>query len=187
MCGGWWRFFYTSAFNFIILLFACDCNQNPFLIFVPWYQPAHEKIGVVDAQWIVHQSVPSLGNQVKPSLYPVLLIICGINWSPFSFFHRGKLTMGGHLGKGYVMTAVCSEFSLYLSCLRLCHWTSFPKILDLFFWFANFLKLILVFLYQLPSLYNWSYPAFIQDLFGLHVYTSMKVGRKNKKRSVKKL
>ncbi|KAG9144190.1 hypothetical protein Leryth_021396 [Lithospermum erythrorhizon] len=26
-------------------------------------QPAHEKIGVVDAQWVVHQSVPSLGNQ----------------------------------------------------------------------------------------------------------------------------
>ncbi|XP_078443344.1 uncharacterized protein LOC144712856 isoform X1 [Wolffia australiana] len=26
-------------------------------------EPAHEKIGVVDAQWIVHQSVPSLGNQ----------------------------------------------------------------------------------------------------------------------------
>ncbi|KAG5522043.1 hypothetical protein RHGRI_034298 [Rhododendron griersonianum] len=26
-------------------------------------QPAHEKIGVVDAQWIVHQTVPSLGNQ----------------------------------------------------------------------------------------------------------------------------
>ncbi|KAJ8768097.1 hypothetical protein K2173_021037 [Erythroxylum novogranatense] len=25
--------------------------------------PAHEKIGVVDAQWIVHQGVPSLGNQ----------------------------------------------------------------------------------------------------------------------------
>ncbi|CAN1838645.1 hypothetical protein LINPERHAP1_LOCUS35512 [Linum perenne] len=31
-----------------------------------WYmiQPAHEKIGVVDSQWIVHQGVPSLGNQV---------------------------------------------------------------------------------------------------------------------------
>ncbi|KAL1536515.1 hypothetical protein AAHA92_29155 [Salvia divinorum] len=28
-------------------------------------EPAHEKIGVVDAQWIVHQSVPSLGNQVQ--------------------------------------------------------------------------------------------------------------------------
>lgn len=28
-------------------------------------QPAHEKIGVVDAQWIVHQVVPSLGNQVS--------------------------------------------------------------------------------------------------------------------------
>ncbi|XVF02564.1 hypothetical protein REPUB_Repub04eG0185400 [Reevesia pubescens] len=26
-------------------------------------EPAHEKIGVVDSQWIVHQSVPSLGNQ----------------------------------------------------------------------------------------------------------------------------
>uniref|UniRef100_A0A0E0FZH9 Uncharacterized protein n=1 Tax=Oryza nivara TaxID=4536 RepID=A0A0E0FZH9_ORYNI len=26
-------------------------------------QPAHEKIGVVDSQWIVHQVVPSLGNQ----------------------------------------------------------------------------------------------------------------------------
>ncbi|CAN6278349.1 unnamed protein product [Urochloa humidicola] len=28
-------------------------------------EPAHEKIGVVDAQWIVHQAVPSLGNQGK--------------------------------------------------------------------------------------------------------------------------
>ncbi|KAI8528149.1 hypothetical protein RHMOL_Rhmol12G0128900 [Rhododendron molle] len=26
-------------------------------------EPAHEKIGVIDAQWIVHQTVPSLGNQ----------------------------------------------------------------------------------------------------------------------------
>lgn len=29
-------------------------------------QPAHEKMGAVGAQWIAHQSVPSLGNQVKP-------------------------------------------------------------------------------------------------------------------------
>ncbi|CAI0463664.1 unnamed protein product [Linum tenue] len=28
-------------------------------------EPAHEKIGVVDSQWIVHQRVPSLGNQVE--------------------------------------------------------------------------------------------------------------------------
>ncbi|XVF60198.1 hypothetical protein PTKIN_Ptkin08bG0025200 [Pterospermum kingtungense] len=27
-------------------------------------EPPHEKIGVVDAQWILHQGVPSLGNQV---------------------------------------------------------------------------------------------------------------------------
>ncbi|OAY32500.1 hypothetical protein MANES_13G023000v8 [Manihot esculenta] len=26
-------------------------------------EPAHEKIGVVDSQWIIHQTVPSLGNQ----------------------------------------------------------------------------------------------------------------------------
>jgi len=26
-------------------------------------EPAHEKIGVVDSQWVVHQVVPSLGNQ----------------------------------------------------------------------------------------------------------------------------
>ncbi|KAE8722040.1 Uridine kinase-like protein 4 [Hibiscus syriacus] len=28
-------------------------------------EPPHEKIGIVDAQWIVHKSVPSLGNQVR--------------------------------------------------------------------------------------------------------------------------
>ncbi|CAM8950408.1 unnamed protein product [Rhodiola kirilowii] len=28
-------------------------------------EPAHEKIGVVDAQWIIHQGFPSLGNQGK--------------------------------------------------------------------------------------------------------------------------
>lgn len=35
-------------------------------------QPAHEKIGVVDEQWIIHVGVPSLGNQVRLSAY------CGI-------------------------------------------------------------------------------------------------------------
>ncbi|KAL9229308.1 hypothetical protein vseg_004791 [Gypsophila vaccaria] len=29
-------------------------------------EPAHEKIGVIDSQWIVHQSVPSLGSQGDP-------------------------------------------------------------------------------------------------------------------------
>ncbi|KAL8245448.1 hypothetical protein R6Q59_011706 [Mikania micrantha] len=28
-------------------------------------EPAHEKIGVVDSQWIVHQHIPSLGGQVR--------------------------------------------------------------------------------------------------------------------------
>jgi hypothetical protein len=26
-------------------------------------EPAHEKIGVVDSQWVIHQVIPSLGNQ----------------------------------------------------------------------------------------------------------------------------
>ncbi|CAN4119313.1 unnamed protein product [Withania somnifera] len=29
-------------------------------------EPAHEKIGVVDSHWIVHQVIPSLGNQGQP-------------------------------------------------------------------------------------------------------------------------
>ncbi|KAG8655234.1 hypothetical protein MANES_04G019500v8 [Manihot esculenta] len=29
-------------------------------------EPAHEKIGVIDSQWIIHQIVPSLGNQGEP-------------------------------------------------------------------------------------------------------------------------
>lgn len=37
-------------------------------------QPAHDKIGVVDTQWVVHQSVPSLGNQVNKALKDLLYI-----------------------------------------------------------------------------------------------------------------
>ncbi|KAM1130124.1 hypothetical protein ACFX19_045514 [Malus domestica] len=43
-----------------------NCVEGlPSFIFA-WEQPAHKKIGVVDAQWIVHQGVPSLGNQGRP-------------------------------------------------------------------------------------------------------------------------
>lgn len=31
---------------------------------VSFLKPAHEKMGVVDSQWIVHQTVPSLAKQV---------------------------------------------------------------------------------------------------------------------------
>jgi len=34
------------------------------LLYLSYMQPAHEKIGIIDSQWIVHQAVPSLGNQV---------------------------------------------------------------------------------------------------------------------------
>ncbi|WZZ67936.1 hypothetical protein YC2023_079306 [Brassica napus] len=36
-------------------------------------EPAHEKIGVVDSQWVVHQTVPSLGSQVNSLYVPSLL------------------------------------------------------------------------------------------------------------------
>ncbi|KAL9322760.1 hypothetical protein ACSQ67_010813 [Phaseolus vulgaris] len=32
-------------------------------------EPAHEKIGVIDSQWIVHQVIPSLGNQATNALF----------------------------------------------------------------------------------------------------------------------
>ncbi|MED6168257.1 hypothetical protein PIB30_010319 [Stylosanthes scabra] len=55
-------------------------------------EPAHEKIGVVDAQWIVHQGVPSLGNQGeaqtgKPAWRGVKER-CGMEWGMF----QGRLT-----------------------------------------------------------------------------------------------
>jgi len=41
-------------------------------------EPAHEKIGVVDSQWIIHQKIPSLGSQV-------------IKWSNFIFLYSTTL------------------------------------------------------------------------------------------------
>ncbi|CAA0818267.1 Protein of unknown function (DUF707 [Striga hermonthica] len=38
--------------------------------------PAYEKIGVVDSQWIVHQTIPSLGNQVR--------LRCRREWNMFN-------------------------------------------------------------------------------------------------------
>lgn len=38
--------------------------------FYLFMQPAHEKIGVVDSQWIVHQVIPSLGSQVSKCPFP---------------------------------------------------------------------------------------------------------------------
>ncbi|CAN6876175.1 unnamed protein product [Brassica oleracea] len=42
-------------------------------------QNAHEKIGVVDAQWIIHQGVPSLGNQVSSQI----ALPCMREWTMF--------------------------------------------------------------------------------------------------------
>nr|CAB3459912.1 unnamed protein product [Digitaria exilis] len=42
-------------------------------------EPAHEKIGVVDSQWIVHQVVPSLGNQIAATSWST----CPLNLTTF--------------------------------------------------------------------------------------------------------
>lgn len=51
-------------------------------------EPAHEKIGVVDAQWIVHQSFPSLGNQGESrngsAPWQGVRDRCGKEWAMFN-------------------------------------------------------------------------------------------------------
>nr|XP_034604628.1 uncharacterized protein LOC117864610 [Setaria viridis] len=50
-------------------------------------EPAHEKIGVVDAQWIVHQAIPSLGNQGKAvkgrAPWKGVKARCNLEWGMF--------------------------------------------------------------------------------------------------------
>ena len=58
MCGGMLCLWQSSTFQQPAILNAV--TEWGHLL-----QPAHEKIGVVDSQWIVHQVVPSLGNQVR--------------------------------------------------------------------------------------------------------------------------
>lgn len=53
------------------ILFDLNFNRT---CFVP--QPAHEKIGVVDSQWIIHQVIPSLGSQVSRVQLVKLLSVC---------------------------------------------------------------------------------------------------------------
>ncbi|KAH0665149.1 hypothetical protein KY285_026355 [Solanum tuberosum] len=48
-------------------------------------EPAHEKIGVVDSQWIVHQFVPSLGSQVSQC---ITLLAQPISYSVCDFFSQ---------------------------------------------------------------------------------------------------
>ncbi|KAK7359024.1 hypothetical protein VNO77_00968 [Canavalia gladiata] len=61
-------------------------------------EPAHKKIGVVDAQWIVHQGIPSLGNQGEAQTgktpWRAVKERCGMEWRMF----QGRLT---NAEKGY--------------------------------------------------------------------------------------
>ncbi|KAH0854849.1 hypothetical protein HID58_037110, partial [Brassica napus] len=41
------------------------CVRLPYYLYVKMKEPAYEKIGIVDTQWIVHQFIPSLGSQGK--------------------------------------------------------------------------------------------------------------------------
>lgn len=95
-------------------------------------QPAHKKIGVVDAQWVVHQTIPSLGNQVDGKSLSLHSVVkrsndpFGIGYLSKCFFWltscREKCTMGSHHGKGYVEVSniswtcyACATKRLYTS------------------------------------------------------------------------
>ena len=67
LSGNVWRFvlFERVLYDSSELLFLNVCTECPRHCS---QQPAHEKIGVVDSQWIVHQVVPSLGNQVRRNI-----------------------------------------------------------------------------------------------------------------------
>ncbi|KAI5389097.1 uncharacterized protein LOC127103271 isoform X1 [Lathyrus oleraceus] len=62
-------------------------------------QPAHEKIGVVDEQWIVHQTIPTLGNQGESDhgkdKYIAVKTRCKSEWAEF----QTRLT---NADKGYL-------------------------------------------------------------------------------------
>lgn len=73
-------------------------------------QPAHEKIGVVDSQWIIHQVVPSLGNQVRGQPKCVAMAECLVSFCDclsyrppltFSFYLAGPVReRQGTMGRG---------------------------------------------------------------------------------------
>jgi len=70
--GGAWRYWmnlgltkFSAIFMLLRTIHTCFAEPASFCFVSLTEQPAHEKIGVVDAQWIVHQAVPSLGNQGK--------------------------------------------------------------------------------------------------------------------------
>jgi hypothetical protein len=56
-------------------------------------QPAYEKIGVVDEQWIIHVGVPSLGNQVGQSAYPVSSSLELVSRSQYSLLTVQQYTL----------------------------------------------------------------------------------------------
>lgn len=47
-------------------------KKFPYVCILFHLQPAHEKIGVVDSQWIIHQVIPSLGSQVINTFFFLL-------------------------------------------------------------------------------------------------------------------
>lgn len=111
----------SSSFEFFVHLHALlwlqlyilDLKYNVTFL----KQPAHEKIGVVDSQWIVHQTVPSLGNQVETCFLLVLYhtIVYGneIFSNPFWFF-QGESRDGKAPWQG-----VCKLQSLFSLFFRL--------------------------------------------------------------------
>ncbi|KAK1261122.1 hypothetical protein QJS04_geneDACA002421 [Acorus gramineus] len=68
-------------------------------------EPAHEKIGVVDSQWIIHQAIPSLGNQGESEQgkapWEGVRERCKYEWKEFqSRFAEADKQYFAHMAKG---------------------------------------------------------------------------------------
>ena len=86
-----------------------------FIIWSYVKQPAHEKIGVVDSQWIVHQVIPSLGNQVLLRLLVLHhLYTIGTLISDPVTSNQGKAENGKAPGEGVSYQTV-TDFTYFLT------------------------------------------------------------------------
>ncbi|CAL5436069.1 unnamed protein product [Camellia sinensis] len=77
-------------------------------------EPAHEKIGVVDSQWVVHQVIPSLGNQGQSengkSPWQGVRDRCRSEWAQF----QDRLADADKAYLAQIVKEICNGFVVFL-------------------------------------------------------------------------
>jgi hypothetical protein len=111
-----------SWFNCELVQFVLPATLN-LLTKCHYYflQFAHEKIGVIDSQWIVHQVVPSLGNQVKRLLLFLYIRNEYHNFTCLTFFRPfsiGQPTVSGSEWESTMGRGTCIICKLLLSVIQ---------------------------------------------------------------------